>query len=409
MGINFDLATNFQDELIEQVAPLNAIRNLYGKLREDVVGGGRPNFTLPSVSKSGLKRHIELAKKNRITFNYLLNALCLDNREFISKTNRKIRDLVRLVEDSGAESVTVGSPFMLDLVKANSSLKVSVSIYNDIDSLEKIKKWENLGADELTLHYSYNRNFRKLEEVLRTARVDLRLIANNTCLHECLYRTNHATSLAHASQTGHSTGGFFLDWFSLNCGREKLANPTRLISADWIRPEDVHLYEEVCNKTNSANLSLKLTDRSRPTQWLVNVAKAYASRHYDGNLFDILNFIGNGKYAQVHKGRFILGAIFRKAKPDRMFRFQKAVFLTPAYADNRALDGFMNHFLDYDCSQHVCDDLGWPDSNQIQDGACGYCRAWARKVLKFSDGEKARFASLNECNDLIKNFKEGEI
>ena len=54
--------------------------------------------------------------------------------------------------------------------------------------------------------------------------------------------------------------------------------------SDWVRPEDVHHYEELCNKTGK-NLTLKLTDRARTTDWLTEVVKAYAEKSYNGNLF----------------------------------------------------------------------------------------------------------------------------
>lgn len=407
MEIRYDLATNFDNELIKRVADLNVVRNLYGKLKEDVIGGGRPNFALPDVSRKDLEKHISLAHQNKISFNYLLNALCMDNREVIASTNKQIRGFVSYLEKIGADSVTVGSPFILRLVKENSPLKVSVSVYNDIDSLQRIKEWCQLGADELTLHYSYNRNFRKLEDVLKKFDIDFRLIANNVCLHECIYRTNHAASLAHSSQTNHESEGFFLDYYSLKCGRDKIANPVKLITSDWIRPEDVHFYEELCDKVGKKNLSLKLTERTRTTEWLVSAVQAYAQRRKDGNLFDIINFVGNKAYAQINKGSFVKGAITGKAKPGKMLDFQKAVFLTPVYADNRALDGFIDFFLQHDCDANVCDDIGWPDSQTNVPGACGYCRNWAKKALQFPRGEQERQKAIKAGDKSIQDFEKG--
>ena len=413
MRIKLDLATNFDDELVRQVGELGSVKSIYGKLREDIVGGGRPNFTLPDPSKKDLERHIALAHNYGIQFNYLLNALCTDNREFIAGTNKKMRAFVRELKGRGVDYVTVGSPFMLRMVKEQEpGMKVSVSVYNDIDSPEKIAEWQRLGADELTLHYSFNRNFKRLERALETADVDLRIIANNVCLHECLYRTNHANALAHSSQTGHESGGFFLDYFSMNCGREKLANPVKLISADWIRPEDVHLYEELCDRLGKDNLTIKLTDRSRTTDWLVNVARAYTQRSHEGNLFDILNFIGNKGYAKVRRGKFVIGALTGKARTGKMLEFQDAVFLTPVHADNKAFEGFMERFLDpnHNCDEHVCDDQGWPKSSSEQrpKNLCGYCRHWAEKTLSFVGGEDARQEALKKCKKSTKDMETGE-
>ncbi|MBU4086545.1 MAG: hypothetical protein KKB21_03135, partial [Nanoarchaeota archaeon] len=269
-----------------------------------------------------------------------------------------------------------------------------------------IQQWQDLGADELTLHYSYNRDFRALEKVLRTFDMDFRLIANNVCLHECVFRTNHATALAHASQSKHESGGFFLDYYSLRCGRDKLANPVKLITADWIRPEDVHYYEGLCGKLGKSNLLLKLTERTRTTDWLVNVVKSYAEKGKEGNLFDIINFVGNRAYAQIRKKSFVLGALRGKARARKMLEFQEAVYLTPVCVDNRALDGFLEHFRTHDCSSCVCDDLGWPDSS-ASSGKCSYCRTWAKKAIQFPEGDKARNSALEKAEKSLNDFEKG--
>lgn len=409
MNIHYDLATNFDDELIRRVSDFGIVGTIYGKLREDVFGGGRPNFALPDVSKRQLERHIALAHDKHISFNYLLNALCMDNREVIAATHRQMRDFVSYLVKIGADSVTVGSPFLLRLVKENSPLKVCVSVYNDIDSLHRIKEWAAIGADELTLHYSYNRNFQKLEAVLRTFNMAFRLIANNVCLHECIYRTNHAASLAHSSQTRHESGGFFLDYYSLKCGTDKLANPVKLITADWIRPEDVHVYEELCDATGTSNLSLKLTERTRTTDWLVNVVTSYARKQHNGNLFDIINFIGNKGYRHIRTGAFVKGAITGKAKARQMLAFNEAVFLTPVYVDNGALSGFIDHFRTHDCTSRVCDDQGWPESQIRVPGACTYCRGWAQRALRFPEGEQARQEAIRRGEQSLSDFEGGAM
>ncbi len=47
-------------------------------------------------------------------------------------------------------------------------------------------------------------------------------------------------ALSHASQAGHPSGGFLLDYCFLRCTRMKLADPVNYIRSDWIRPEDLH-------------------------------------------------------------------------------------------------------------------------------------------------------------------------
>ncbi|MBR9705833.1 hypothetical protein GOV14_02240 [Candidatus Pacearchaeota archaeon] len=411
MEMRYDLATNFDDELLKKVGEFGVVKSVYGKLASDIVGGGRPTFNLPKISKKELEGHVSTAHDNNIKFSYLFNALCSDNREFVSKSNKEIRSFVKYLGGIGVDVITVASPFMLRLVKETSpEIDVSISIYDDLDSFDRIRSWQDLGADELTLHYSFNRNFPKLKTALQMTDMNLRIIANNTCLHECIYRSNHANALAHSSQSKHESGGFFLDFYSLNCGKEKLQSPGKLIAADWIRPEDVHYYEELCDSIGKTNLSLKLTDRSRPTDWLVGVVKAYAEKSYDGNLFDILNY-RNKEFSRIDKTPFIKGALLGKARVDKMRAMQDAVFPPRAYIDNKSLNGFMKPFINgHDCSSKVCDISGFHDDQKLDlENACRYCRNIAENHLSFEGGEDARREYLGKANNSVKDMTNGEM
>ncbi|MDD5192141.1 MAG: U32 family peptidase [Candidatus Nanoarchaeia archaeon] len=409
MEMRYDLATNFDNKLIEKVAPFGIVKCLYGMLSEHIIGGGRPSFTIPNISQKQLKGHIKTAHEHGIKFNYLFNALCSDNREFSGKTNLQIRDFIKHIQDTGADIVTVGSPFMLKLAKNTApDLEISVSVYNDIDSLERIRAWEELGADELTLHYGFNRNFKKLEQALKSTDLNLRLIANNTCLHDCIYRTNHANALAHSSQSNHESGGFFLDFYSLNCGKEKFESSGKFIAADWIRPEDVHYYEELCDKIGKTNLTLKLTERSRPTDWLVRVVKAYAEKSYDGNLFDILNY-RNNEFTQVNRTPFIKGAILGKARAQKMRNMQEAIFPAQVYLNNKDLDGFIEPFIKgKDCSEHICD-ISELKNEKKNANSCSYCKDIAEKHLKFVGGDKARENCLKKAINSLEDLERGSM
>ena len=409
MDMKYDLATNFDNGLIERIAPYGVVKSLYGKLASDVVGGGRPSFAIGDISKKQLESHIQVAHEHGIKFSYLFNALCSDNREFSGKTNLQMRDFIKYIQDTGTDIITIGSPYMLQLVKdVAPEMKTSVSVYEDVDSVERMQAWEKIGADELTLHYGFNRNFKKLTKALQTTDLNLRLLANNTCLHECIYRANHANALAHSSQSKHESGGFFLDFYSLNCGKEKFESPGKFIASEWIRPEDVHHYEELCDSLGKTNLTLKLTERSRPTDWLVNVVKAYAEQSYEGNLFDILNY-RNEEFSAIQKSTFIKGAILGKARAGKMRQMSEAIFPTQVYLNNKSLDNFITPFLNgKDCSQQICDIEGWKEDKTPKLGnSCSYCRDIAEEHLDFIGGEPARQEAVKKAKNSLGDLLSG--
>ena len=90
--MRFSLATNFDDKLIEAVAPLGTIDTVYGKLASDRIGGGRASYLLPNVSFKRLKQHIDLCHRHGIKFNYLLNSMCSGNVE-ITADHRSVEGI----------------------------------------------------------------------------------------------------------------------------------------------------------------------------------------------------------------------------------------------------------------------------------------------------------------------------
>lgn len=390
--LTFDLATNFDDRLLDEVGRLGTVEAIYGKMAADLIGGGRPSITLPQVSVSHLERHIATAHHQNIEFNYLLNALCLDNQEFIGPSHREILTFLDWLVSLGIDAVTIANPFLLRLIKERfPQLKVSVSIFCRADSLADIRFWEEQGADEITLDHTFTRDFPLLEAALGLAQpqTSVRIIANNVCLRECPYKISHANLLAHASQARHLSGGFVIDYYMLACGLQKLLHPTRLISSEWIRPEDITFYEGLAKKADHP-IVIKLTDRQRTTDWLIRVIKAYSARKWNGNLFDLINFIGNDEYQQLDRPKIAANVLGGKAKIMPMMNLEKATFLCPVEVDNAGLAGFLEGFKTQNCRLQTCDDRGWFGEEDFDQpsGSCSYCKDFAQKVIHFDEGQR---------------------
>ena len=99
MNKPLSIPTNWAEDFFEQVE-LSAIGEIYGKLPHDAVGGGRADVMFLSLPRRAAARHIAAVRRRGIRFNYLLNATCLDNREF----NRAGRNRIRRLLDSLAET-----------------------------------------------------------------------------------------------------------------------------------------------------------------------------------------------------------------------------------------------------------------------------------------------------------------
>ncbi len=369
--MKFTVATNFQDDFIEKINK-KEVYEIFGKLTSDFIGGGRASYVLPPISKRRLCQHVKEAHENGLQFNYLLNAACLGNREFTLQGQRKIRKLLDWLEKIRVDSVTVTLPYLLELIKKKyPRFKVHISTYACINNFGKAKYWEDLGADLLTLDsHSSNRDFEMLRKIRQHVKCELQLIANNSCLCFCPFGAYHRAMNAHASQSWDKSGGYNIDYCFLSCKYLKLKDPVNFIRSDWIRPEDTHYYEEV------GIGSFKIVERSRFTDTIALALDAYTKREYSGNLADLIPCYQVETFIKG-KRKFLLALKYLTRPFTINFLLLKKLSKIPlglnVYIDNRALDGFLDFFVQGKCKgQGACDE-------------CGYCYEIAKRAVKIDE------------------------
>ncbi len=391
--MKLSVATNFQPDLVEGLAGLPVLE-LYGKLRQDAVGGGRAPYQLAPISRAGLAAHVRHAASKGIAFNYLLNASCLGNREMTRRGQRELEALLGWVCEVGARSVTVATPYVLKLIKTRfPQLQVRVSLFAGVDRVRKAQMWEELGADCIVLDsLLVNRELATLASIRKAVRCELELLANNNCLQACALSPMHMNAMAHASQAGHETNGFLIDWCYLKCTAAKLEAPVNYIRSEWIRPEDLHIYEGLGYER------FKLVERDIPTPVMLRRVRAYAARRYDGNLLDLVQpyafreeqaddrYYKRGLRAKL---RFLLQHVLRPglANPKRMLLLKRLADVRsmvtpvegdpPVVVDNRALDGFMDRFQKQGCRDRDCEECGW-------------CHRFAERAVRIDPAQRER-------------------
>jgi hypothetical protein len=74
----------------------------------------------------------------------------------------------------------------------------------------------------------------------------------------------------------------FLDYCFLSCTLQRLEDPSMLIKAGWIRPEDIGFYETMGFE------HFKLQERGIPSAELLKRVKAYGGRRFTGNLAELI-------------------------------------------------------------------------------------------------------------------------
>ncbi len=343
---------------------LDSVSEFYGKANSDGVGGGRPSAILPCPSRLDIEQQIDRINKKGIRFNYLLNATCLGERE----GEAEVRGILEWLSHCKVSTVTVARPQLLRFIKKHyPSFKVCVSTQANVNDRHSAAAWEAMGADSITLSFvDVNRDFKTLREIRKTVACELRLIANLECLRGCPWSRYHAHIASHASQSGHASGGFYMDYCFLKCNSVKLRNPVEFLRSGWIRPEDIKYYEE------AGINAFKLVSRSMSTERLAKIVQAYTAGTYEGNLFDLFSE-PSGRMAQKIKFFFRPGCV----NIFRLYKYRGIAPLRHLTIDNRSLDGFISHFLKADCRLENC-------------GKCGYCSAWADRVFTESPGYRQR-------------------
>src|SRR3990172_384033 len=281
--MDFELACNWELSLLDELAGLPPVE-LFGGIPGSLIAGGRASFVAPEITEPDAERYIRAARAQGHAFNFLLNASCLDNREYRKDEYEKIIEHIGWVAGTGADSVTVTIPYLLQIIKRHfPALKVNVSSWARVESVRKAQFFEDMGADAIVLSEEINRDFRTIEAIRKAVGCRLILIANPGCLYGCPRSYYHANVMTHGSQGGHSSEGFLVDHCYFSCAREKMKDPVELVKIRWIRPEDVEDYE-------MAGVDcLKIIDRYKTTDTLVGYLRAYRERRFVGNIVELLN------------------------------------------------------------------------------------------------------------------------
>ncbi|MBN2524998.1 MAG: U32 family peptidase [Deltaproteobacteria bacterium] len=386
--LRLTVAHNNQTDLLPALSKLDAVESVYGKMGGDLVGGGRSSYMLADLTFKQLKELIDQAHSYNKKFIYLLNSPCLSNKETTRKFNNELFAFIGTLVDMGVDGFVIAMPYILDLVKKHfPKVTVSVSTFAIINSITKAKIWEDKGADRIIIQQDQNRDFKLLDKIRRAVSCELELFANNLCMDQCPYPPFHAAFNAHSSATKELTRGFALDFCAYNCAQRRLQHPVEFLRGRFIRPEDLHVYEEIGIDV------FKLADRMKSTRWLTNVATAYNNRRYDGNLVELIGyplFRGEGEEGVVGDPiKWMMRPDFIHMDMLKLVR-QMGQAKDMVFIDNTKLDGFVDYFKKHDCRTAICDE------------ECTHCQKYTdRAVTLDAENVAQRLAVYQEAVDML--------
>jgi len=306
--------------------------------------------------------------------------------------HRRLRAFLDWLHGVGVRTVTVSIPHLAALIhRRYPDTTLVVSMMARVESVEQAHQWQRLGARTVVL--PDNKDFRLIRALKEYTSLRLELTANLSCLSRCFQLGHHVNVVTHASQEGHPLGAYSLPLCETRCNLAKLRDPGRIMAGQWIRPEDLSIYEEIGVD------NIKLLDRTSSTAQLKRVLDAYGSGRFAGNLAELIpgyrQGLADGYLRPANAGR-LAGSLLRPRTYNllRAVGFQRRNRPAAFTIDGGRLDGFLAGLMDRDCRHMRC-------------GECGYCSDWAEVAVRFGEGERERAIAGLQRN--LRDLEDGSF
>lgn len=328
MTMHLILPAPWDDELLSQWktsgSESRTLFGIYGCKQRQLVGHGRAPLDVPFVPDERIRAHASLARSLGVEFAYLLNGRCEHLDVTDSRTLRRIReDLEWVVEDVRANCVVISDLRVARIARSlykRDRLGLRVSTIASVRCPEDLADWLPLDPESVVLHHDLARDFRRLGELTRFvhsthSNVEIELIVNESCLPHCEARDAHYAKLSAATPA-------YREGFQQACNLAKLRRPSTLLSASWVRPEDLAYYAEF------GISRFKIAGREMPLAWLDRAFRAYASGKHSGNLVDLLTMtppalhVSAPELVQIHNpslGGFLEGLVRARGWEDAYY------------------------------------------------------------------------------------------
>lgn len=357
----FEVPFNGDLGLLDVINELSEhIELVYGKA-EDGFPQGRNTRKQKPISLEDIEKVAKYVQERGIRFNYILNGICHGNHEFEQKYRKRFVWFIKEIEKRGINLVTLGNPFLIELVKQEvPEMDVVGSVLLGVDNLTRLKQMARTGIAYICLSKTLLKNFNVLKNIADNMPVGVRpiLLANDPCLQSCAYTQYHNNILSHFS----SEGGEYVNYCRLHCTQDFASDPRKVISASFIRPEDLREYV-----LKGYNL-FKLCDRKQTTDWISSVLHAYVSGRYNGNLSDLMAPWSNigGKYS-------LPTPIYEEDVLTEGFDGIRSNLRFSPKIDNRKMDGYLDFWKKskpQGCENENCD-------------ACNHCLIVAKQAYTY--------------------------
>lgn len=209
------------------------------------------------------------------------NTPCMGGKEALPDFQKEFYDYLSNIENAGIKKIILTHPLLMRYVVKNfPKLEIIVSVFAEVDNLDKVKYFEDLGAKRIAIPHELNRNLKKLEMFVNNSKMNMEVILNLACAHYCTRGDFHCMHVGHCTENmiRLMPGDYYTD----SCDQFRVNRPWEMLCEDWIRPEDIWRYENIGIEY------FKIAGRATSTSWITRAVTAYALRRWDGNIFELL-------------------------------------------------------------------------------------------------------------------------
>jgi len=230
------------------------------------------------------EEELKLLAEEGISFNLLFNATCYGRDSQSKAFFHKIGETVAYIqEEMCLSSITTTSPLIAKFIKENfeeMDVRASVNMsIGTIEGMDYVAEW----FDSFYVKREWNRDFRKLEELKAwsdSRGKRLYGLANSGCLNHCSAHVFHDNLVSHESEISAMDNGYAFEGICKTYLKKKENAHALLDQTSFIRPEDVHLYENIFEAVKLA---------TRVTPYPARILQAYVEKErYTGNILDLL-------------------------------------------------------------------------------------------------------------------------
>jgi len=248
------------------------IVEMYGALSNGKLPQGREKSIAHHTTREEARKIKLFLESQKIQFAYLINTPI--NMQMYDELEEELEWIINVFK---ADSLTISSLELFRFIrKKYPTVRINVSTIAGIKTVADIEPYISLKPSKIIAHHDLNRNFDELTNVitfLKGKNIDFEIMLNESCLRRCPFREQHYDALGK---------GITDRSFHMKCNTIKIQKPYQLLMANFVRPEDLVMYENIGVKL------FKITGRSKPIGWLEEVVFAYLNRQYNGNLFRLL-------------------------------------------------------------------------------------------------------------------------